>query len=252
MQDTSPSLKLGELVEFSLSVKDVDEAQKFYESLGFKSTPAAPADHPTAAVTDGSIVIALHQAEFKSPTLTYYGSAVEEIVPALKSDGITPNVLQKANGEITEIEFADMNGQRFVLKAQAPVMREGVKFAPLTMAGPQGKEKHFSKCGMFGEYAIPTQDRATVAQFLQKVGFKKVHESNAPYPWGIYMDEVTVLGIHQTTEFKEPALSFFSKDSADRIVALKKEGFKFVLDMDPTNSVLQSPDGQMIFVFNWP
>jgi hypothetical protein len=63
---------------------------------------------------------------------------------------------------------------------------------------------------------------------------------------------VTVLGIHQTTEFKETALSFFSKDSKDRITTLKKEGFQFIVDLDPTNSVLKSPDGQMIFIFNLP
>jgi hypothetical protein len=132
------------------------------------------------------------------------------------------------------------------------VQREGVSFEKMTPEGPKGKEKHYSKCGIFGEFSIPVKDRAASAAFWQKLGFQKMFESDAPYPWGIYSDGVTVLGIHQTTEFKETALSFFSKDSKDRIAALKDEGFLFLVDLDPMNSVLKSPDGQMIFVFNMP
>lgn len=255
LQETSThkqSVKLGQFVEFDLAVKDVKAAQNYYESLGFKSTKAAPADRPTAAVTDGSVVLVLHQADFKSPTITYFGSVVTECLRALRENGIEATILKRENGKATEVEFMDMNGQRVVLKAQAPVQRQGVSFELMTPAGPTGKEKHYSKCGIFGEFSIPVKDRAASAAFWQKLGFKNMHESDAPYPWGIYSDGVTVLGLHQTTEFKEVALSFFAKDSKDRIAALKKEGFQFFADLDPTNSVLKSPDGQMIFVFNLP
>lgn len=245
-------MKLGNFAEFSLSVKDVKAAQKFYESLDFKTTKAASADYPTAAVTDGNVVLALHQAEFKSPTMTYFGSRVEACLDALKAGGIDVKILKKENDKAAEVEFADMNGQRVVLKTQAREQREGVGFEMMTPEGPKGKEKHYSKCGIFGEFSIPVKDRAASAAFWQKRGFQKMFESDAPYPWGIYSDGVTVLGIHQTSEFKESALSFFSKDSKDRIAALKKEGFQFLVDLDPTNSVLKSPDGQMIFVFNLP
>ncbi len=245
-------MKLGNFAEFSLSVKDIKAAQKFYESLDFKTTKATPADYPTAAVTDGSVVLALHQAEFKSPTITYFGSAVAGCLRTLQENNIDAKVLKRKDGKAAEIEFADINGQRVVLKAQAPEQREGVSFEMMTPAGPKGKEKHYSKCGMFGEFSIAVKDRAASAAFWQKLGFQNLHESDAPYPWGIYSDGVTVLGIHQTTEFKETALAFFSKDSKDRIVALKKEGFQFLVDLDPTNSVLKSPDGQMIFIFNLP
>jgi predicted lactoylglutathione lyase len=245
-------MKLGAFVEFSLSVKDVAAAQKFYGNLGFKSTKAAPADYPTAAVTDGSVVLALHQVEFKSPTITYFGSAVAECLSTLQENNIDAKVLKRESGKAAEVEFADINGQRVVLKTQAPAQREGVSFEMMTPAGPKGKERHYSKCGIFGEFSIPVKDRAASAAFWQKLGFQKMFESDAPYPWGIYSDSVTVLGIHQTTEFKETALSFFSKDSKDRIASLKKEGFQFLVDLDPTNSVLKSPNGQMIFVFNLP
>lgn len=244
--------KLGRFVEFDLAVKEINAAQKFYESLGFKNTAAGQPEHPIAAVTDGSVVLALHQAEFKSPTITYFGSNVAECLRVLQENNIDAKVLKREDGETAQVEFADINGQRIVLKAQAPEQRQGVSFEMMTPAGPTGKEKHYSKCGIFGEFSIPVKDRAASAAFWQKLGFQKMFESDAPYPWGIYSDGVTVLGIHQTTEFKESALSFFSKDSKDRIAALKKEGFQFLVDLDPTNSVLKSPDGQMIFVFNLP
>jgi len=248
----SEEFKLGQFVEFDLAVKDVPGSSKFYESLGFKGTVAAKISHPAAALTDGSIVLALHQTEFPSPTITYYGSNLPECLRALQADGVKVNILKKENGKPAEVEFADLNGQRVVLKAQAPVSRPDVAFEMMSPAGPQTKEKHYSKLGVFGEFSTATKDRAASALFWQKFGFKKMHESDSPYPWGIYVDGLTVIGLHQSTEFKEPALSFFCKDSQERIVALKNEGFTFVADIDPTNSVMKSPDGQMIFVFNLP
>jgi predicted lactoylglutathione lyase len=245
------AMKLGLFVEFDLAVKDVAVAQKFYESLGFKNT-AAPAGLPFAAVTDGNVVLALHQTEFISPTITYYGANMSECLNALQAHGVKPAMLKNGNGKASEMEFFDPDSQRVLLKAQAPVSRPGVGFELMAPAGPQNKDKHYSKIGMFGEFSIAVKDRAASAAFWQKLGFKKFHESNSPYPWGIYSDGLTVLGLHQTTEFKETALSFFSKDSRDRIIALKKEGFNFIADIDPTNSVLKSPDGQMLFVFNMP
>jgi predicted lactoylglutathione lyase len=244
--------KLGQFVEFDLAVKDVNAAQKFYESLGFKNTAAAQAGHPLAALTDGNVVLALRQTDFPSPTITYYGSNLSACLNALQANGVKPALLKNGNGKVVEMEFFDPDSQRILLKAQAPVSRPGVAFELMTPAGPQNQEKHYSKIGMFGEFSIAVKDRAASAAFWLKFGFKKFHESNSPYPWGIYSDSLTVLGLHQTTEFKEPALSFFSKDSKDRIIALKKEGFSFVADIDPTNSVLKSSDGQMIFVFNMP
>ena len=245
-------VKLGQFVEFDLAVKDFGAAQKYYEGLGFKNTTAAKADYPVAALTDGNVVLALHQTEFPSPTITYYGSNLPECLNALQANGAKPALLKNGNGKVSEVEFFDLDGQRILLKAQAPVSRLGVGFELMTPAGPQNKEKHYSKIGTFGEFSIAVKDRAASAAFWQKFGFEKFHESNSPYPWGIYSDGLTVLGLHQTTEFKEPALSFFSKDSKDRIIALKKSGFSFVADIDPANSVLKSPDGQMIFVFNLP
>jgi hypothetical protein len=105
-------MKLGNFAEFSLSVKDIKAAQKFYESLDFKTTKAAPADHPTAAVTDGNVVLSLHQTEFKSPTIVYFGSQVEICLDALKISGIDVKILKKENGKAAEVEFADMNDPR--------------------------------------------------------------------------------------------------------------------------------------------
>jgi hypothetical protein len=153
----------------------------------------------------------LHQAEFVSPTITYFGSNLSEWMPALQADGVKVSILERENGKSGVIEFTDLNGQRIVLKAQAPVSRQNVAFEMMTPAGPQTKDKHYSKLGMFGEFSIPTKDRAASAAFWEKLGFKKMHESNSPYPWGIYVDGLTVRGLHQTTEFKAPALPFFSQ-----------------------------------------
>lgn len=250
--DAKNPVKLGSFVEFDLAVTEVQAAQAFYEKLGFKAVAAAKADHPVAAVTDGNVVLTLHQAEFVSPTITYYGADLAAGMSLLQENGAAATILKKKNGAVTEVEFTGPGGQRVVLKSEAPVARPGVGFEMMTPAGPAGKGKHYSKIGVFGEFSMAVKERAAAAAFWQKLGFQKMHESDIPYPWGIYSDSVTVLGLHQTTEFRETALSFFSKDSQDRILKLKGEGFTFVIEMDPTNAVMQSPDGQMIFVFNLP
>jgi hypothetical protein len=172
----------------------------------------------------------------------------------LRENSVAEKEKKRAGGKATEIEFIDLNGQRVVLKAEKPPPRN-FKFEFPDLLNPsaaQNNGKHFSRCGMFGEFAIPVKNRAAAVAFWQKLGFRAMHESDSPYPWRIYSDDLTVLGFHQTSEFKSGAITFFSKNSAERIAALKKDGMQFLVDIDQNNSILKSPDGQMIYVFGLP
>ncbi len=243
------NVQLGRSVEFSLSVKNANQALEFYQGLGFRETASAPAPHPVKTVTDGSIVIALHQASFPSPSVTFFGAKPKEILKILKNAKIHSEMKFDERGDIKSVEFVDLNGLRIVARSDAGIEREGVQFEMMSLAGDN---KEYSKCGMFGEFAVSTKSRDATFDFYKNFSFVRNHESNSPHPWGIYVNGITVLGVHQSNDVQTPALTFFAKNSAERIARLKSEGFDFLQELDPKNAILQSPDGQLIFIFTLP
>lgn len=242
---------MGEGLEFRLSVSNLDTTAAFFQQLGFTPTVAHPEAHPVQAFTDGSIVISLHQAEFPSPTITYYRSNLAALEKELKVGTVPYQSLRDSAGELQKIIFSDYNGQRFTCYAQAPVDRPDVRLVMMDPTGARMAEQTFSRCGMFGEYAIPTADRDSSAAYWASLGFRKMFASNVPYPWGIYFDNQLVMGLHQTTEFQSGMITFFSNRAAALIAELKADGYKFAAELDPANAVLETPDGTYLNIFNW-
>ncbi len=63
-----------------------------------------------------------------------------------------------------------------------------------------------------------------------------------------------IIGLHQTNSFARTTLTYYSKDSAQRIEKLKSMGFTFTNEQknaagQVTNAMLTAPDGQTFFVF---
>lgn len=242
---------LGEGLEFRLSVKNIDTTASFFQQLGFTPTVAHPEAHPVRAFTDGSIVISLHQTDFPSPTITYYGSDLKALENGLKAGAVPYESITDSAGVPEEITFSDYNGQRYVCNAAAPVNRPDIRLVMMDPTGARMEEQTFSRCGMFGEYAIPTADRDSSAAYWASLGFRKMFASNVPYPWGIYFDNQLVMGLHQTTEFQSGMITFFSNRAAALIAELKADGYKFAAEIDPANAVLETPDGTYLNIFNW-
>lgn len=243
----------GKQVEIAISVADLQKGVSFYKSLDFKTCETATFDYQAQSLTDGNIVITLHQQDFPSPGLYYFGSNVAEVYAELKDQTEAKVVILKGSGDAPQqIRFQAPDGGVYFLDQREPVQREGVSFEMLNPAVTLGGEKHFSKLGMFGEFSRPTEDRGAVAQFFSQFGFKKMHESNAPYPWGIYGDGQAILGVHQTTEFSGAGITFFSKDAGQRIKTLKAQDFDFAVILDDNNAVLNGVSGEKLFIFHLP
>ena len=54
--------------------------------------------------------------------------------------------------------------------------------------------------------------------------------------------------------FRNPSITYFEPDMADRISGLKQEGIKFVQELPDkegiiTNAILEAPEGTFIFLF---
>src|SRR5258706_16412367 len=113
--------------------------------------------------------------------------------------------------------------------------------------------KSKSVLGTFGELSIHTTDRDASVEWYRRLGFgaKKFEK---PHPWAIVSDGNMIIGLHQSSEFAKTTLTYFSKDSADRIEKLKAMGMKFTNEQKNAagkvaNAALTAPDEQMFFVF---
>jgi catechol 2,3-dioxygenase-like lactoylglutathione lyase family enzyme len=213
-------MKLGNYVEVRIAVDELAGALALLEKVGMKKV----AD---TVVTDGGLNIGLQTEPLAQPTLVYYGADKAETLSA-------------------------PNGVQIIRKTEA---------APAPM--PEGdimSRVPLSRLGKFGEYAIPTDDFEASAKFWEERGFNRLHADNNPYPWGIFADDLTVIGLHQVDPasgqptFDEPHITYFAGDMADRIATLKGEGLQ-VRDVEPleegqvVNAVMTGPGNQLIFLF---
>ncbi len=225
-------MKLGDYVEIVTAVDDVADALAFYERLGFRQAGAG-------VVTDGSINIRLrdraHSGEPAEPLLSYAGGDLADVEGL---DGV-----ERVDDSAS---LTDPNGQRIVVSQR----RSDV---PMPVGDPLNRTP-ISSLGKFGEFSIPCRDRDAAIRFWEKLGFENLYAPGEPYPFAILSDGLIVLGLHQTTDFSAPTITYFAGDMADRIARLKQASLALI-DMPPevdgqiVNATFSGPGGQPFFLF---
>lgn len=224
---TREAVRLGNYVEIGTSVRNVAATRAFYEILGFQPLS-------DSVVTDGSIIIRLNSDQSLSPALRYAGCNIERV----KALGLTVQGNSAA--------FTDPNGLRVQLSAQSSEI-------PMPGGTPLTRIP-LSRCGKFGEFAMPCADARASVAYWRQFGFAQLHFAEEPYPWAILSDGLIILGLHQSKEFTSPTITYFARDSAERIKQLKQDGIPMT-PVEPlmggkvVNAVFQSPDGQRFFLF---
>jgi catechol 2,3-dioxygenase-like lactoylglutathione lyase family enzyme len=110
-----------------------------------------------------------------------------------------------------------------------------------------------SRCGTFGEYAIPTSDLQASRAFWERLGFQTLHSADEPEPFAILSDDLIVIGLHQTSDFSEPHITYFAPDMAERIQTFQTEGLPITPlpaeDGSVVNATLEGPGGERFFLF---
>ncbi|MBN2379387.1 hypothetical protein JXM67_06250 [candidate division WOR-3 bacterium] len=231
-------MKLGRSATLTLAVNGLEAEIEFYEKMGFTVLGKTKT---TAALADGQIRLSLQKGEFTSPLITYFSEDITPIVEELERAGVEFVHQESDEGKITEVGFADPNCQ--------PVLLVTLSSDELTL--PEGK----AKCGIFGEYSIPTENLADSIEFWSRLGFEQVGgDDESPYPWSILKDGMLALGLHQTPDFKIPFLTYFAADMPELIALLKEEGIEFTEEKkDEEGKTLYaavcSPSGQRISLF---
>ena len=111
-----PISKLGEFGEFTIPVKDVAKAVLFWAKVGFEPLHIAKIPYPYAILSDGLIVVGLHQTyDIPNPTITYFAQDMGKRINEVEQNGISIQSLSGNADTIENATFTSPDGQRFFL-----------------------------------------------------------------------------------------------------------------------------------------
>lgn len=84
-----PNKQSGVFGEYCHPVADLTSSIAFWKKLGFRTSAIMKEPYPHAILSDGLMIIGLHQTKnFSSPAITYFGLDTEKRIEQLKSKGI--------------------------------------------------------------------------------------------------------------------------------------------------------------------
>jgi len=250
---TLPKPKLGEVFAVTIASTDPEKSLLFYQQLGFKEVLRYDFPFFWIQISDGALLIMLRKDKDPYLALTYYVKDLDQVVKEVEESGI------KFSSPPLVFDFI----KRFTI--QTP---EGFKLSLVTFvdgfAQPNGPtmlgmnqsdyfnpEKYVNKvCGMFGELALPVADLNESIGFWGKLGFASISRFESPYPWAIISDGLSTIGLHQTKNFTEPAITFFAADMKEKIETLRSAGFGPLQNAENKSSfTITSPENVKINLF---
>lgn len=248
-----PIPRLGQVAGFTINCPDLDASREFYQKLGFTELFEAEFPFKLVEITDGQIQIMLRQSPNLYFAMTYYPRNIDAVAETLERGGI--EFWEKAN---TKSDFI----KRYITTTPEGVNVSLVQYidtfvqppGPTMLIMPQedyfNPEKYVNQTiGMYGEIAHPTADLEATVRFWELLGFVAVSRYESPYPWAILSDGLNTVGMHQTTKFNYPAITYFAVNMAERIEKLREEGITPQVEEDRGNVTLLTPEGQHINLF---
>ena len=247
-----PKPILGEITALTINTADLESSLAFYQKLGFSELFRADWPFPWIQITDGVLLIMLRKDPKPYLALTYYVKNIDKVTTLLEKKGIAFAQKPKKTDTLKRYLLQSPDGLNISLVsivdgfAQPP----GPGMLQMEQQDYFKPDKYINKtCGLFGELAHPVNDLDKSLTFWELLGFKAVSKFTSPYPWAIITDGLSIVGLHQTTGFSYPAITFFAADMQSKIAALKKAGLKKFTDRGQGNSLLTTPEQQHIFLF---
>ncbi len=111
--DKYPNKQCGAFGEFAQPVADINLSVAFWKKLGFKASAEMKTPYPYVILTDGLMIIGLHQTKHLSfPAFTYFGLNTAKRIQQLKENGLQnfSEIMGKNNMSLTTWE-----GQHFFI-----------------------------------------------------------------------------------------------------------------------------------------
>lgn len=245
--------KLGEVACIYNTSTNLDSTTAIYQRLGFQKVNENSFPSPWAQYSDGSLLIMVRKDNVKYSGLTYYTTNLAAIVNQLEKDGI---VFSKKPGEgdpIKRYYFNSPDGLSIMLADNLGGFSQpkGISLLNMNPADFKTAEKYPNKqCGVFGEYCHPVKDLDKSIAFWKKLGFTVKSKMDQPYPHAILSDDLMIIGLHQTSNFDYPAITYFGIQTAERVNLLRKKGLSFTNMQGAANVVTTGWEGQHFFLFS--
>lgn len=255
---TLEQLILGEATLITMSTKNLEQSRSFYDKLGYtKLNENAPTDNQMK-ITDQTLVIELKEDDNSYLGLTYFTEYLDEKVTAIESRGIEIDEKIEKAGQLSEISLSSPNGLRINLNnadSKKVYQPQGLTLLNFPEEDFLNPEKYPNpRCGVFGEFSQSVTDLQKSIDFWEKLGFNALSVNQEPYPWAIMSDQLNILGLHQTEDFTQSAITYFASDMKNRISRLKEIGITsikpFSID-DAANAIVTTPEGMQIFLFSF-
>jgi predicted lactoylglutathione lyase len=247
-----PTPKLGNVSAITITSTDLEQSLSFYQKLGFKELYRADMPFPWIQITDGALLIMLRKDKTPYIALTYYIKDIDKSVSELEADGIVFTTKPNPKDMIKRCLMQSPDGMNISLVSYVEGFNQPTGQTMLTTP-PQdyaNTDKYANKvCGLFGELAHPVKDIDASMKFWEKLGFKLLSKMTTPYNWAIISDGLNVVGLHQTTSFSDPTITFFAPDMKARIEKLKEAGVSDLTDKGGPNATLATPEKQHINLF---
>ncbi|MBI5471881.1 MAG: hypothetical protein HY961_06005 [Ignavibacteriae bacterium] len=234
-------MKLGNYAHVSLSVHTLRESLPFYAALGFSRLFGNDDPQPWVLLSDGVLNVHLYESSFPSPALHYFSSSMNAKVAELGQQALKLQEQISKDGTRRQHTLVDPNDMHVVL----------MHHDDADMPRPEGSSR--SVLGTFAEISISTNNLAGSAAFWKSIGFTERHASANPYPWTIMSDDILTVGLHQTSTFNAPALTYLTMSVSQQIAQLKSIGVALTHEIkgrsgELAGAILNAPDGQLFFL----
>ena len=249
-----PKPILGEITALTITSPDLGKSLAYYQKLGFSEVFRADWPFPWIQVSDGVLLIMLRQDPKPYIALTYYVKDIDTVVAGLTKKGIEFAQKAKKTDMLKRYLIKSPDGLNISLvnivdgfyQPAGPGM---LNMAPVDYFKP---EKYVNKtCGLLSELAHPVTDLEKSLDFWKLLGFSAISKFISPYPWAIISDGLSIVGLHQTTDFSYPAITYFASDMKEKINKLKANGLAGFTQQDPSNIILTTPEQQHINLFSF-
>jgi hypothetical protein len=215
---------LGQFLELSVWSRDVSTSVAFWEKLGFEHGAVGDAwKHRYAVLSDGQLVLGLHEYEFDSPSLTWVRPGLAAALPRFEALGIRFDFAKTGAEEFNEAGFRDPAGQVVTLL-------EARTWSP-TFARARPR----SLLGHFREYRYPAPDPAAATAFWERLGL--VPDGGESVPRAV----AGGISLAPRSGISRPELVFELDDLAAAAATLAASGYR--VETDRHSLVLHAPDG---------
>jgi len=245
--------KLGNAAYMTIGTKDLDLSFNVYEKLGYSIVNKGDAPVRWLEIADGSLKIILVEGKDEYIGLTYISDDINKSIDQLETMGLRPVQTAGEDSNPEQVIAQIREGILVSINQARPNIEfkfDGKTLMDIDYSHAKLEEFPNQKCGIFGEFALNIKDMDQAIAFWTKLGFKTGERFEEPYPWAIVTDDMFVIGLHQTDEFDQPAITYFAPNMTEKLKILIEQGLDVEVLDDGYSGKLKTPEGQQFFLFS--